>query len=112
MSRRRGFRFVTVLLLAWIAWDLAAIDTCAFSEGQPAAVPWQSIQAPATEGPNAHPLSLPHPDSCLCRGHSTGAQPVAVLAAPACQELTVPPAASSYVFQISIAVFHPPQRAA
>jgi len=72
MTHRRLLRFVAVVLLAWIAVDLAAIDTCALDMDPGPAVPTSSAQAFRAPAPPAHPHAVLHPDHCFCHGVSVG----------------------------------------
>jgi hypothetical protein len=82
MNRRRLIRFVAVVLLAWIAVDLAAIDTCALAMDVGPVVPSSSAQAFRAPGPPAHPHAVLHPDHCFCHGVSVGPGMAARLAKP------------------------------
>jgi hypothetical protein len=72
VKRRRLLRFVAVVLLAWIAVDLAAIDTCALDMDPDPAVPTSSAQAFRAPAPPAHPHAVLHPNHCFCHGLSVG----------------------------------------
>ena len=82
MFHRPILRFVTVLLLVWVAFDLAAIDTCALDIGGGQASRQASVAPPDSRGALAHHHAALHPDHCFCHGLSTGADTTAALVDP------------------------------
>ena len=108
MHRRPFLRVITIFLLAWIAVDLAAIDTCALDvdadcEGGPSAT--LAFRAP---GPSHVPFAL-HPDHCFCHGHTLAPDASPHLAAPPLVETTLADAAASRLHDSASALYHPPQ---
>jgi hypothetical protein len=109
---RRLLRFVTTMLLVWIAVDLAAIDTCALPAGHCRALTRTSVSSPASGGVPAHSYAALHPDHCFCRGVSTGADLTAAVIDPAAVGHSVADAPSDHPSRISAALYHPPRAAA
>jgi hypothetical protein len=72
VKRRRLIRVAAVVLLAWIAVDLSAIDTCALDMDVGPVVPSASAPAFQAPAPPAHPHAVLHPDHCFCHGLSVG----------------------------------------
>ena len=108
MHRRPFLRVITIFLLAWIAVDLAAIDTCALDvdaerEGGPGAT--LALRAP---GSSHVPIAL-HPDHCLCHGHTLAPDASASLAAPALVETTIADEAADRPHASPSGLYHPPQ---
>jgi hypothetical protein len=108
---RRLLSVVTALLLAWIAFDLAAIDTCALDfHAQPAS--GQASVAPDLQGAAAHSHAVLHPDHCFCHGLSTGPDSSAALIDPFFASGGVPGAPPGHLLRTSSALYHPPQLSA
>ena len=108
MHRRPFLRVITIFLLAWIAVDLAAVDTCALDvnaecEGGPGAA--LAFRAP---GPSHVPTAL-HPDHCLCHGHSLAPDAAASLSAPPLVETPIAGKAAPRPHGSASALYHPPQ---
>jgi hypothetical protein len=82
VNHRRLLRFVAVVLLAWIAVDLAAIDTCALDMDASPVVPSSSGQSFRAPAPPAHPHAVLHPNHCFCHGLSVGPDMAARLSKP------------------------------
>jgi hypothetical protein len=98
---------ITIFLLAWIAVDLAAIDTCALDvdadcEGGPSAT--LALRAP---GSSHVPIAL-HPDHCLCHGHTLAPDASAHLCAPSLVETTIAGEAAARPHGAASALYHPP----
>jgi hypothetical protein len=103
---------VTVLLLAWIAFDLAAIDTCALDFHTQPASARTSVDSNDLQGAAAHSREVLHPDHCFCHGLSTGADSSAALIDPFFASGTVTDAPPGHLLRVSSALYHPPQLAA
>ena len=108
MRHRPYLRVIAIFLLAWIAVDLAAIDTCALDvdatrEGGPSAT--LAFCAP---GSSHLPIAL-HPDHCLCHGHTIAPGTPTALAAPALSETSIADAAAARPLGSASALYHPPQ---
>lgn len=111
MHRRPFLRVIVMFLLAWIAVDLAAIDTCALDvdaecEGGPSAT--LAFRAP---GSSHLPIAL-HPDHCLCHGQTLAPGTSEALAAPALIETSIADAAAARPHGGASALYHPPQLSA
>ena len=109
MPDRRILRFVTALLLVWVAFDLAAIDTCALDIGRGQASRQTSVAALDSRGALAHDHAALHPDHCFCHGLSTGAGMSAALIDPFFTGGAVPDAPPGHLLQTATALYHPPQ---
>ena len=109
MPDRRLLRLVTALLLAWVAFDLAAIDTCALDVGSGRASTQTSMASPDSRGAVAHRQAVLHPDHCFCHGLSTGADTSAALIDPFFTGGAVPDAPPGNLLQAATALYHPPQ---
>lgn len=112
MLNRRLRRIASVLLLVWIAFDLAALDTCALDAdhiGGASGSSWQAAQPPSAA---AHPRAVLHPDHCFCHGLFTGAGSPVSVAEPIERGRFVPEPPRSPLLQPEPPVYHPPQRAA
>lgn len=105
---RRLLRTVTAILLAWIAVDLAALDTCALHRGQGPISARSVVSAPPAGGGPAHSHTALHPDHCFCRAVSTGAAHAlpAEPRRPAEIVLEPPP---GHPLHVPAALYHPPQ---
>ena len=112
MPNPRILRIVTVLLLAWIAFDLAAIDTCAMAGDSSQTSERTSVTTPGSHGAPAHPHAVLHPDQCFCHGLSTGADTTAALVDPFFAGRPVPDSPPGHLLRVSSALYHPPQLAA
>lgn len=112
MVHRRSLRLVALVLLAWIAVDLTAIDTCVpdFAKQPAAACPSVRASAPAG-GPSSH-AALPHPDQCFSHGLWAGADSSAALAEPVFTSGAVPDVPARHLLRASASLYHPPQRLA
>jgi hypothetical protein len=106
---RRTLHIVTVLLLVWVAFDLAAIDTCALDIGGGQASRQASVAPLDSRGALAHHHAALHPDHCFCHGLSTGADPTAALVDPFFTSGGVPGAPPGHLLRVSSALYHPPQ---
>jgi hypothetical protein len=106
---RRVLRFVTALLLMWVAVDLAALDTCALDIDKAAARTLTSVAPLDLQGASAHPHAVLHPDHCFCHGLSTGADSSASLLDPFFTSGAVADAPPAHLLQVSSALYHPPQ---
>jgi hypothetical protein len=112
VPNRRILRFVTALLLAWAAVDLAAIDTCALDfEKQPASAQ-ATLSLSARHGPSPHAQVVLHPDHCFCHGLSTGADTSAAMSDPFSPGGAVSDGPPGHLLQASASLDHPPQRPA
>jgi hypothetical protein len=105
-------RTVTALLLVWVAFDLAAIDTCALGLDRGQASAQTSVGAPDARAAFGHHHAVFHPDHCFCHGLSTGAGTRAALIAPLSVGGAVPDVPSGHLLRASTALYHPPQRSA
>ena len=108
MHRRPSLRVIAIVLLAWIAVDLVAIDTCVLdvnAEADGGAGSRVALRAPG----GSHVPTALHPDSCLCHGHTIAPGTPAGLAAPAIVETTVEAAPASSPHDIASTLYHPPQ---
>lgn len=112
MFNCRARRIASVLLLVWIAFDLAALDTCALDADHLAGASGFSWQAPQPPSAAAHPRAVLHPDHCFCHGLSTGAGSPVTLADPFDRGHFVPEPPRSLLLQPEPPVYHPPQRPA
>jgi hypothetical protein len=112
MPERRILRVATALLLAWIAVDLAAVDTCALHGGPARAPANERIAAPDGDGGPAHQHAVLHPDHSFCHGLSTGADNATALLDPLSIGQTVADSPSGHPLRIASALYHPPQLAA
>jgi hypothetical protein len=106
---RRLLRIVTALLLAWVAFDLAAIDTCALDVGRGRAPRQTSVAPLDSPGAVAHHHAALHPDHCFCHGLSTGADTTAALIDPFFIGRDLPDAPPGHLLCVSSALDHPPQ---
>jgi hypothetical protein len=109
VPNRRVLRVVTVLLLVWVAVDLAAIDTCALDVDQVPASAHASVSTLDPHGASAHARVVLHPDHCFCHGLSTGADTSAALIDPFFTGGAVPDSPSGHLLQAASALYHPPQ---
>jgi hypothetical protein len=109
MPSPRILRIVTALLLAWVAFDLAAIDTCALDLGRGQASRQASVAPQDSPGAVAHHHAALHPDHCFCHGLSTGADTTAALIDPFFTSGGVPAAPPGHLVSVSAALYHPPQ---
>lgn len=112
MPTRRILHIVTTLLLVWVAFDLAALDTCALNvDSGPA--PRQTSLAPfdSSGGPAHHHVVL-HPDHCFCHGLSTGADTAAAMIDPLFIGRALPDSPPGHLLRVSSALYHPPQLSA
>jgi len=105
----RILRIVTALLLVWVAFDLAAIDTCALDIGGGRGSRQTSVSALDLRDALAHRHAVLHPDHCFCHGLSTGADTTAALIDPFSTSDRVPGPPPGHVFDVSSALYHPPQ---
>jgi len=112
MLNRRLRRIASVLLLVWIAFDLAALDTCALDPDHQMEASGTSWQAPQPRGAAAHPRAVLHADHCFCHGLSTGAGSPVTLADPFDRGPFVSAPPRSILRQPEPPVYHPPQRTA
>jgi hypothetical protein len=108
----RILRIVTALLLVWVAFDLAAIDTCALDFQKQAASAQTSVAPLDPQGAAAHSHAVLHPDHCFCHGLSTGADASAALIDPFFTCGGVPGAPPGHLLRTSSALYHPPQLSA
>jgi hypothetical protein len=106
---RRLLRIVTALLLAWVAFDLAAVDTCALDVARGRASRQTSVAPLDSRGAPAHHHAALHPDHCFCHGLSTGADTTAALIDPFFTSGSVPGAPPGHLVSVSAALYHPPQ---
>jgi hypothetical protein len=102
-------RIVTALLLAWVAFDLAAIDTCALDIGGGRVSRQASVAPLDLRGALAHHHAVPHPDHCFCHGLSTGADTTAALIDPFFTSGGVSGPPPGHVIDVSSPLYHPPQ---
>ena len=105
---RRILRFVTALLLVLIAFDLAAVHTCAFDTHTFPGTARTSMSSPNPAGSSGHPDAVLHPDHCFCHGLSIGADS-SVLAEPFHRVGSVPETPPGHLLQVPSALYHPPQ---
>ncbi|MCX6550195.1 MAG: hypothetical protein NTY02_04155 [Acidobacteria bacterium] len=100
-------RLIALFLLAWIAVDLAGIDTCALDID--AGAPGSSAAA-AVLGPpgTAHPPTPLHVDHCICHSHSIEPTTPACLAAPVRSAATMADLISARPHGDASALYHPP----
>jgi hypothetical protein len=109
---RRVLRAATVLLLVWIAVDLAAVDTCALDIDSHAASARSPVALREAGGASTHPHAVLHPDHCFCHGLSTGADTTASLIDPVLIARAVPDSPAGHLLRASTALYHPPQLSA
>jgi hypothetical protein len=102
----------TVLFLAWVAFDLAALDTCALAVERSHASQRTSVTTPDSHGAPAHQHAVLHPDHCFCHGLSTGADTTAALIDPFFAGRPVPDSPPGHLLRASSVLYHPPQPAA
>ena len=112
MSHRRVSRAVALILLAWIGFDLAALDTCALDAGSQPVASDVALRASLPPSAAAHSRAVLHPDHCFCHGHSTGPGSPVALAEPVALDQAVPDTPREHLLQSSTALYHPPQRPA
>jgi len=101
-------RAIAILLLAWIAVDFAALDTCVFEACREA--DGGHGGAPSVGTAAAPHAALPHhPDDCLC--HGLGLEPgrPAGLSAPTLIASAIASVASARPLDTPSALYHPPQ---
>jgi hypothetical protein len=97
------------MLLAWVAFDLMAIDLCALDvDGVPAPLQVR-VAYFGPQGASAHPHAVPHLDHCFCHGLSTGAATSAAVVDPFFTGGTVPDSPPGHLLQAATALYHPPQ---
>ena len=108
MHRRPYLRVIAMFLLAWIAVDLTAIDTCALDVDAECVGGPSATLAFRTPGSSHVPIAL-HPDHCLCHGHSIAPGTPAALAEPTLIETSVADAAAARPHGAASALYHPPQ---
>jgi hypothetical protein len=108
-------RIVAALLLAWIAVDLMAIDTCALDVGR-RPMPGRSsvVQLDPADpgGASTRPHLVLHQDHCFCHGLSTGAGTRAALTERFLIGRALLGTPSGYLLRVSSALYHPPQLSA
>jgi hypothetical protein len=109
VNRRRLLRFVTIALLAWIAVDLAAIDTCALDFDVCPVVPSSSAQAFRAPAAPAHPHAVLHPDHCFCHGLSIGPDTSAWLFNPLSVATRFADPAPGHLHGVTAVLDHPPK---
>jgi hypothetical protein len=100
-------RIVAIFLLAWVAVDLVAIDTCVLDVDEAAGDPGSSgaFQAPG----RPHVPVAPHHHNCLCHGQSVASDAPASLAAPVLIATPVVDATAATPRDAASALYHPPQ---
>lgn len=108
MPSRQLLRFVTALLLVWIAVDLAAVHTCALDVGKASGPTHTAIVASDGPGAPAHQHAPVHPDHCFCHGLSTGANS-APLPGPFQPAGAVPDTPHAHLLRVPTSLYHPPQ---
>jgi hypothetical protein len=108
VPKRLILRFVTALLLVLIAFDLAAVHTCAFDAHEAAGAARASL-APLTSSDGAgHSGAVLHPDHCFCHGLSIGAD-ASVLTESLRKTGTVLETPPGHLLRAPSALYHPPQ---
>jgi hypothetical protein len=100
-------RAIAIFLLAWIAVDLVAIDTCVLDVDEVAGCPGSTVAFRAP-GSSHHGINL-NPDHCLCHGHTIAPGTPAALAAPVLIETSLAAAVAARPHDSSSALYHPPQ---
>jgi hypothetical protein len=106
---RRVLRIVTAMLLAWVAFDLMAIDTCALDVDGGTAPLKAPVACFSPQGASAHPDAVPHPDHCFCHGLSTAADTSAAVIDPFFAGGAVTDTPPGHLLQAATALYHPPQ---
>jgi len=104
-------RSVTALLLWLIAFDLAAVHTCAFDARASSGTARTSVAPMESADGAAHHDAVLHPDHCFCHGLSIGADP-SVLTEPFRTLGSVCDTPPGHLLRIPSALYHPPQLAA
>jgi hypothetical protein len=101
-------RFGALLLLTWIAVDLAAIDTCVLDID--AAAPVDSSTAPVFRSPGgSHVPTGVHHGACVCHSHSVEPTAMVRLAAPAHLIIFVGTLPPDRPHDAPVPLDHPPQ---
>lgn len=107
MHRRPLLRIVAILLLAWVAVDLVAIETGVLDVDEAAGDPGGAGAFQAPGRPHL-PIALHHHD-CLCHGQTVASDAPAGLAAPALIATPVADATVPSPRDAASALYHPPQ---
>ena len=102
---------MTTLLLVLVAFDLAAVHTCAFDSPKASGAARTSVAPVESADGAAHRDAVLHPDHCFCHGLSIGADP-SVLTEPLRTLGSVCDMPPGHLLQIPSALDHPPQLAA
>jgi hypothetical protein len=107
MRRHPLLRTVALLLLVWVAVDLAAIDTCVHEVDEAGGDPGSAgaFEAP----PPPHLPLIPHHHSCVCHGQTVASDAPAALAAPTLVATSVADATAASPRDADSALYHPPQ---
>jgi hypothetical protein len=108
MPSRRILRSVTALLLVLVAFDLAAVHTCAFGADEAAGAARASVAPLTSSDDTGHPGAVLHPDHCFCHGLSIGAD-ASALAESFRKTGTVPETPPGHLLRAPSALYHPPQ---
>lgn len=108
MNRRRLLRFGALLLLAWIAVDLAAIDTCALDFDAAPPVDSAHVSVLCAPGCSRAPAGSPHGE-CVCHSHSVEPTAVIRLAVPARPATIVGMLRPDRPLGVPVPLDHPPQ---
>ena len=108
MNRRRLLRFGALLVLAWIAVDLAAIDTCALDIDAAPPVDAATVSVLGAPGCAHTPTGSPHGE-CVCHSHSVEPTATMRLAAPASLAMMVGVFPPDRPHHVPVPLDHPPQ---
>ena len=98
---------MTALLLVLIAFDLAAVHTCAFDSPTVSGAARTSVASLNSSGSSGHSGAMLHPDHCFCHGLSIGADS-SVLTEPFHKVGTVPETPPGHLLQVPSTLYHPP----
>jgi hypothetical protein len=108
MVGRRVARIVSVVLLGWIAVDLAGVDTCALdiNAAPPAA---STAEASLTPPGSSHPPEPADGDRCICHSQSVEPGTPVRFDAPSHGASSVADGSPTHPLTTASALYHPPQ---